>query len=80
MYILPPHYQLPFLWNVGIGTNFKSNYNNTFSIIMQCVIRDWSAAFSGYVLIACIICVMVESFILHQISCSDFGMNEVWSV
>jgi len=80
MYILPPHYLLFFLCNVGIGTNFKLDYNNTSSIIMHCVIRDWSAAFSGYVLIACIICVMMENFIQHQISCSDFGMNEVLSV
>jgi hypothetical protein len=47
---------------------------------MQCVIPNWSAAFSVYVLIACMISVVVETYILHQISCSSFGMNKILSV
>jgi hypothetical protein len=47
---------------------------------MLCVIPDRSAAFSGYVLIACMISVVVKSFILYQISCSGFGMDKILSV
>jgi len=47
---------------------------------MQCFIPDWSVAFSGYVLIARMISVVVETFILHQISCCGFGMNKILSV